>query len=52
MIALLYLSISEKCEDNVPTFHFQRTPNNYLEITKENCRDKWQSTQKKEYIYI
>ena len=42
----LYLSIPEKWEGNIPSFHFQRTPNNYLEIVKENCRDKWQSTKR------
>ena len=47
----LYLSILEKWEDNIPSFHFQRTSNNYLEIAKENCRNKWQST-KKEYINL
>ena len=31
--------------------HFQRTPNNYLDIVKENCRDKWQST-KNVYLYL
>ena len=45
-----YLSIPEKWENNIPFFHFQRTPNNYLEIVKENRRDKWQCTKK--YVYI
>ena len=38
----LYLSIPEKWEGNISAF--QCTPNNYLEMVKENCRDKWQST--------
>ena len=32
----LYLFILEKWEGNIPSSHFQRTPNNYLEIVKEN----------------
>ena len=42
----LYLSILEKWKDNIPPFYFQRTANNYLEIVKENCHDKWLSTKK------
>ena len=45
----LYLSIAEKWESNIPPFCFQRTPNNYLKIAKENCPDKWQSYKK---VYI
>ena len=45
----LYLSIPEKWEGNISSF--QCTPNNYLEMVKENCRDKWQST-KKAYTYL
>ena len=41
----LYLFISEKWEGKTPSFHFQCTPNNCLEIVKKNCRDKWQSTK-------
>ena len=47
----LYISIPKKWEGNIPFFQFQRTPNNYLEIVKENCGNKWQST-KKVYIYL
>ena len=47
----MYLSIPEKWEDNIPSSQFERTPNNYFEIVKENCRDKWQST-KKLYLYL
>ena len=43
----LYLSIPEKREDKIPSFQFQRTPNNYLEIVKEYCRVKRQSSKKK-----
>ena len=46
----LYIFIPEKWEGNNPSFHFQRTPSNYLEIVKQNCHDKWQST-KKVYLY-
>ena len=42
----LYLFISKKREDNIPSFQFSHTPNNYLEIVKENSRNKWQSTKK------
>ena len=42
----LYIFVPEKWEGNIPSFHFQRTPSNYLEIVKQNCRDKWQSTKK------
>ena len=49
----LYLSIPEKWEeDNIPSFHFQRTPNNCLEIVKENCRDNGNIQKKVLYIYI
>ena len=47
----LYLSISEKWEGKISSFQFHCTPNNYVEIVKENCRDKWQPT-KKVYIYL
>ena len=42
----LYIFIPEKWENNIQSFHFHRTPSNYLEIVKQNCRDKWQSTKK------
>ena len=45
----LYLSIPENWKSNISSF--QCTPNNYLEMVKENCRDKWQST-KKVYTYL
>ena len=45
-----YLSICKKWEDNIPSSHFQRTLNNYSEIVKEDCHDKWQITKKK-YLY-
>ena len=48
----LYISIPEKWEGDIPSFQFQLTPNNYLEIVKESCRDKWQSTKKYIYIFI
>ena len=47
----LYLFIPKKWEDKIPSFQFQRTPNNYLEMVKENRRDEWQST-KKVYTYL
>ena len=47
----LYLSIPEKWEGNISSFQLQCTPNNYLEMVKENCRDKWQFI-KKVYIYL
>ena len=46
----LYIFIPEKYDGNIPSFHFQRTPSNYLEVVKQNCREKWQST-KKVYLY-
>ena len=42
----LYFSIPKKWEDSIPSSHFQSTPNNYLDVVKDNCRDMWQSTKK------